>query len=139
PNEGLVGGAGLWLPLRGSVDQTAMNLDADWGGQRGLTLLCEAVDPHQPIGLRITARCEDWTMGYGNLALEIGPSPYDTHPICTQNRRFGSGLHRWYIETDMREIYGRDTDRARFAIVLRAEGRGAWLISRMQIFHHRVR
>lgn len=138
PPEGMRGGWGLWLLWRGAAEQSLMNLDADWASERGITFLCEAIDPHLPIGLRIAAECDDWSAHYGNLSLEIGPGLQSTREL-TGGRRFGNGPHYWYLETSIAEIYGRDTDRNSFAVTIRAEGRGAFLIRQMQLFRYRVR
>lgn len=137
PDEARRGGWGLWFPWRGSTEQSMMNLDSDWAGERGIAIICEAVDPHQPIGLRIAVHCDDLSAHYGNLSLEIGPDAHHLRPV-PQGRRFGNGPHYWYLQTSTPEIYRRDTDRHQFAIVLRAEGRAAFLIRQMQLFRYRV-
>ena len=130
PSESALGMFGLMMPWRGAQDQSALNLDTTWGAERGLTFLCEAIDPDQPIGLRISADSLDHSMRYANLALEIGPNAKDLTPV-SMGKRFGNGPHRWYIFTDLQSIYGKRQVQPQFAVVLRTEGRGAISISRM--------
>ncbi len=137
PPAGRKGGQGLWLLWRGAVDQSLINSDADWDGERGLTFVCEAIDPRQPIGLRLVAQCDDWSAHYGNLSLAVGPDVQSAREVVG-GRRFGNGPHHWQVQTSISEIYGGDTDRDQFVVTIRAEGRGAFLIRQMQLFRYRV-
>ncbi len=133
PCDSELGMFGLMMPHRGSYAQSVTNLDTSGGARQGLTLLCEAIDPDQPIGLRIRADCQDWSAHYAHLLMEIGPNAWDRMLLPTQPRRFGNGPHRWYMVLDLATIYGKREVESEFALVLSTQGRGPFSISGLEI------
>ena len=133
---------GLVIPFRGALSERMVDLDPRWDGAEPLALICEVIDPRQPIGFRMRshARVRMFHSPGSWLELNLGRGPRDDQPIpaTPQNKRFTGGMQLWYSLSDMNEIYDRAEDapvpeRDRFAILLDTGERGSWWIKWLEL------
>ncbi len=135
PSESNLDYVGLVMPYRGALNQRMVNLATTWGSPQGLALLCEAVEPTDPVGFRVRA----WAHRRGDkgswLAMTLAPghTRIGEMPAVVQNRRYLGETHRWYVETDMPTLYDDHEVQPEFSIVLKVGGWGSWWIKRIEI------
>jgi len=135
PSESRLDYVGLVMPYRGALNQRTVNLETTWGSPQGLALLCEAIEPADPVGFRVRA----WAHRRGDkgswLAMTLAPghTRIGDEPAVVQNRRYLGDMHRWYVETDMPTLYDDDEVQPEFSIVLKVGGWGSWWIKRIEI------
>lgn len=142
PAESNRDNVGLVIPFRGALSERMVDLDPRWGGADALMLICEVIDPDQPIGFRMRAhaRVRMFHSPGSWLMLNLGRGPKDTNPIpgTAQNKRFTGESHLWYVLSDMNEIYRRAEDAPgpdsnRFVIMLDTGERGSWWIKSLEL------
>ncbi|MGM0494907.1 MAG: hypothetical protein ACQER1_18385 [Armatimonadota bacterium] len=142
PSEANLDHVGLVIPFRGALSERMVNLDPRWGGAEPLALICEVIEPEQPIGFRARthARVRMFHSPGSWLEMNLGRGHRDTRPIpaSTQNKRFSGDMHRWYVLSDMNEIYHRAEDAPvpendRFAILFSTGERGSWWIKSLEL------
>ena len=141
PSESDLGDFGLTMPYRNAYYQSHMNLQT-WGwvqSRNGLCFVCRAKDVETPVGFWMRASARDRGEQQGWLYLDVGPNAWDRRPAVTANRRYHSGTHRWYVDTDLEGIYGPGREvRDLFAIVLGTGGWGAYSIEEITIRPYKI-
>ncbi|MFP4248030.1 MAG: hypothetical protein ACLFU7_00140 [Armatimonadota bacterium] len=142
PAQSNLDDVGLVIPFRGALSERMVNLDPRWGGAEPLALICEVIDPEQPIGFRARAhaRARMYHSPGSWLEMNLARGPKDTRPIpaSAQNKRFSGDMHRWYALSDINEIYHRAEnapvpENDRFAILLSTGERGSWWIKSLEL------
>jgi len=142
PSEFNRDNVGLVIPFRGALSERMVDLDPRWGGAGAVSLVCEVIDPDEPIGFRMRAHAKVRMFHSPGawLALNLGRGPKDDHPIPadTQNKRFTGELHRWYVLSDMNAIYHLEEDEPapeqdRFTIMLDTGERGSWWVKSLEL------
>ncbi len=135
PGESNLDYVGLVIPYRGALNQRMVNLETTWGSPQGLALLCEAVEPADPVGFRVRAWAHRRGARGSWLAMDLAPghTRVGEMPAGVRNRRYLGEMHRWYVQTDMPTLYGDDDPRSEFSIVLKVGGWGSWWIKRIEI------
>lgn len=129
---------GLVIPFRGALSERMVNLDPRWGGPGTVALLCEVIDPEEPIGFRMRAhaRVRMFHSPGAWLELNLARGLKDTRPIAAaaQNKRFSGEKHAWYVLSSIDEIHRRDDpDSDRFVIMLSTGERGSWWIKSLEL------
>jgi hypothetical protein len=133
-SESSLGDFGLTMRYRGGPGETMMNAQT-WArpeSRAGLALLCAAKDLEAPLGFRLRAWVADRSQKQAFLVLDIGRDAWHRDAAAPANRRYGRGVHRWYVETDMPSLYGGDP-REPFAVVLGVGGWGAYGVQKLEI------
>ncbi len=142
PAQSNLDNVGLVIPFRGALSERMVDLDYRWGARGALALLCEVIDPEQPIGFRLRthARVRMFHSPGAWLELKLGRGWKDDRaiPAAAQNKRFTGELQRWYVQSDMNEIYHRAEtapvpEDQSFAILLDTGERGSWWIKWLEI------
>lgn len=129
---------GLVIPFRGALSERMVNLDPRWGGPGTVALLCEVIDPDEPIGFRLRAhaRVRMFHSPGAWLELNLGRGARDNRavPAAAQTKRFSGETHAWYVLSSIDEIHRRDDpDTDRFAILLSTGERGSWWIKSLEL------
>jgi hypothetical protein len=115
-----------------------VDLDPRWDLQSPLALVCEVIDPSQPIGFRIRAHAR-MRMFHNSgqwLQLLLAETPDGRGAVHAMDRpkRFTWDMQHWYVLSSLQEIYGSDAPGAdTFTILVDNGTGGSWWLKWLEI------